>query len=41
MSIGSTPNLHLPMPGGTVYDTRLGDIDAAQAAFVMVVETKE
>ena len=32
MSIGSTPNLHLPMPGGTVYDTRLGDIDAAQAA---------
>lgn len=36
MSTTTTPRLNLPIPGGTVYDARLGDIDAVLAALTQL-----
>jgi hypothetical protein len=36
MSVSTTPRLNMPIPGGTIYDARLGDIDAVLAALVQL-----
>lgn len=36
MGTSITPHLHMPIPGGTIYDARLGDIDAVLSAFVQL-----